>query len=105
IVAAVDDVVDEPLGNGSQGSWHHGGLTNRPTECQANRSAPFSAQANRSPGRPGWSPTQAPHRSVLAQLTHTAPHFRHSLLALSVVVVWTRPRVPMHPPCFAPTVV
>ena len=28
-----------------------------------------------SPGRPGWSPTQAPHKSVLAQLTHTAPRF------------------------------
>ena len=26
------------------------------------------------PGRPGWFPTQAPHRSVLAQLRHTAPH-------------------------------
>ena len=32
-----------------------------------------------SPGRPGWFPTQAPHRSVLAQLTHTAPHFKLSL--------------------------
>jgi hypothetical protein len=32
-------------------------------------------QARRlSPGRPGWFPTQAPHRSVLAQLRHTAPH-------------------------------
>ena len=32
------------------------------------------------PGRPGWSPTRAPHRSVLAQLTHTAPHLKPSLL-------------------------
>ena len=56
-----------------------------------------------SPGRPGWSPTQAPHKSVLAQLTHTAPHF-NLRDPLSVVVSWTRPRVPMHPPCFPPTV-
>ncbi len=51
------------------------------------------------PGRPGWSPTQAPHKSVLAQLTHTAPRF-NLRDPLSVVVSWTRPRVPMHPPCF-----
>ncbi len=31
------------------------------------------------PGRSRWFPTQTPHRSVLAQLTHTAPHFKHSL--------------------------
>src|SRR5208283_4573222 len=55
------------------------------------------------PGRPGWSPTQAPHKSVLAQLTHTAPRF-NLRDPLSVVVSWTRPRVPMHPPCFPPTV-
>jgi hypothetical protein len=29
-----------------------------------------------SPGRSGWFPTQPPHRSVLAQLTHTAPRFK-----------------------------
>ena len=29
------------------------------------------------PGRPGWFPTQTPHKSVLAQLTHTAPHLSH----------------------------
>ena len=42
--------------------------------------------------------TQAPHRSVLAQLTHTAPRF-NLRDPLSVVVSWTHPRVPMHPPC------
>src|SRR5271157_928235 len=55
------------------------------------------------PGRPGWSPTQAPHKSVLAQLTHTAPRF-NLRDPLSVVVSWTRPQVPMQPPCFPPTV-
>src|SRR5271157_285704 len=39
-----------------------------------------------------------PRRSVLAQLTHTAPRF-NLRDPLSVVVSWTRPRVPMHPPC------
>jgi hypothetical protein len=28
------------------------------------------------PGRSGWETTQTPHRSVLARLTHTAPHFK-----------------------------
>ncbi len=28
------------------------------------------------PGRSGWFPTQTPHRSVLARLTHTAPRFK-----------------------------
>jgi hypothetical protein len=35
----------------------------------------FSEGENRTPGRSGWLPTQTPHRSVLARLTHTAPRF------------------------------
>ena len=42
-------------------------------------------KASRLPGRPGWSPTQTPHRSVLARLTHTAPHFRPSRPAIRLL--------------------
>jgi hypothetical protein len=41
------------------------------------------------PGRSGWSPTQTPHRSGLARLTHPAPHPVRSLPWRSVVVAWT----------------
>jgi hypothetical protein len=57
-----------------------------------------------SPGRPGWLPTQAPHRSVLAQLTHTAPHLMPSLPLRSVVVLLTRCSASMDRPCCPPTV-
>jgi hypothetical protein len=57
-----------------------------------------------SPGRSGWSPTQTPHRSVLAQLTHTAPHLMLSLPWRSVVVSLTRWSVSMDRPCCPPTV-
>jgi hypothetical protein len=36
-------------------------------------------RAIESPGRSGWFPTQTPHKSVLARLTHTAPRFKPSL--------------------------
>ena len=35
---------------------------------------PENSPEHRVPGRSGWFPTQTPHRSVLARLTHTAPH-------------------------------
>ena len=41
------------------------------------------------PGRPGWSPTQAPHRSGLAHHAHPVPHLMNSRPARSVVVTWT----------------
>src|SRR5208337_4655597 len=41
------------------------------------------------PGRPGWSPTQAPHRSGLAHHAHPVPHPMNSRPARSVVVTWT----------------
>src|SRR4051812_10393042 len=56
------------------------------------------------PGRPGWLPTQAPHRSVLAPLTHTAPHLMPSLPWRSVVVTLTRSPASMDRPCGPPTV-
>ena len=42
------------------------------------------------PGRPGWLPTQAPHRPVRAELPHTVPQVTVSLRALDLV---TDPRV------------
>ena len=36
----------------------------------------FFLPEKRTPGRSGWFPTQTPHRSVLARLTHTAPRFK-----------------------------
>jgi hypothetical protein len=56
------------------------------------------------PGRPGRSPTQAPHRSVLAPLTHTAPHLIPSLPWRSVVVSLARAPASMDRPCCPPTV-
>ena len=44
---------------------------------------------NSGPGRPGWSPTQAPHRSGLAHHAHPVPHLMNSRPARSVVVTWT----------------
>src|SRR5271157_2515369 len=41
------------------------------------------------PGRPGWSPTQAPLRSGLAHHAHPVPHLMNSRPARSVVVTWT----------------
>ena len=41
------------------------------------------------PGRPGWLPTQAPHRSGLAHHAHPVPHLMNSRPARSVVVTWT----------------
>ena len=41
------------------------------------------------PGRPGWSPTQAPHRSGLAHHAHPVPHLMNSRPARSVVGTWT----------------
>src|SRR5215211_629045 len=42
------------------------------------------------PGRPGWLPTQAPHRPVRAGLPHTVPQVTVSLRALDLM---TDPRV------------
>ena len=41
------------------------------------------------PGRPGWLPTQVPHRSGLAHDAHPVPHLMNSRPARSVVVTWT----------------
>ena len=49
----------------------------------------FRARGNSWPGRPGWSPTQAPHRSGLAHHAHPVPHLMNSRPARSVVVTWT----------------
>jgi hypothetical protein len=49
-------------------------------------------------------PTQAPHRSVLAQLTHTAPHLMPTLPLRSVVVLLTRFSASMDRPCCPLTV-
>ena len=38
------------------------------------------------PGRPGWLPTPAPHRSGLAHHAHPVPHLMNSRPARSVVV-------------------
>ena len=38
------------------------------------------------PGRPGWLPTQVPHRSGLAHHAHPVPHLMNSRPARSVVV-------------------
>ena len=43
----------------------------------------------RGPGRPGWLPTQVPHRSGLAHHAHPVPHLMNSRPARSVVVTWT----------------
>ena len=43
----------------------------------------------RGPGRPGWLPTQVPHRSGLAHHAHPVPHLMNSRPARSVVGTWT----------------
>ena len=50
---------------------------------------PARAWRGLGPGRPGWSPTQAPHRSGLAHHAHPVPHLMNSRPARSVVVTWT----------------
>ena len=50
---------------------------------------PSSAPVHAWPGRPGWSPTQVPHRSGLAHHAHLVPHLMNSRPARSVVVTWT----------------
>src|SRR5271157_1785710 len=44
---------------------------------------------SRGPGRPGWLPTQVPHRSGLAHHAHPVPHLMNSRPARSVVGTWT----------------
>src|SRR5271166_3168306 len=44
---------------------------------------------NSGPGRPGWLPTQVPHRSGLAHHAHPVPHLMNSRPARSVVGTWT----------------
>ena len=41
------------------------------------------------PGRPGWLPTQVPHRSGLAHHAHPVPHLMNSRPARSVLGTWT----------------
>ena len=50
-----------------------------------------AVEVNRSlgPGRPGWLPTQVPHRSGLAHHAHPVPHLMNSRPARSVVGTWT----------------
>ena len=45
---------------------------------------------------------QGSHRSVLAQLTHTAPHLMHTLPWRRLVVTLTQPPASMDRPCFPP---
>ena len=47
-------------------------------------------------------PPQGSHRSVLAQLTHTAPHLIHTLPWRRLVVTLTQPPASMDRPCFPP---
>ena len=47
------------------------------------------AGAGYGPGRPGWLPTQVPHRSGLAHHAHPVPHLMNSRPARSVVGTWT----------------
>ena len=49
----------------------------------------FRCQKNSRPGRPGWLPTQVPHRSGLAHHAHPVPHLMNSRPARSVVGTWT----------------
>jgi hypothetical protein len=65
-----------------------------PSGCQAARGLP--------PGRPGGLPPQGSHRSVLAQLTHTAPHLMHTLPWRRLVVTLTQRPASMDRPCFPP---
>src|SRR5208337_2635617 len=51
------------------------------------RGNPVSGKSG--PGRPGWLPTQVPHRSGLAHHAHPVPHLMNSRPARSVVVTWT----------------
>ena len=46
-------------------------------------------QGRLGPGRPGWLPTQVPHRSGLAHHAHPVPHLMNSRPARSVVGTWT----------------
>ena len=50
----------------------------------------------------GGYPPQGSHRSVLAQLTHTAPHLMHTLPWRRLVVTVTQPPASMDRPCFPP---
>ena len=50
----------------------------------------------------GGYPPQGSHRSVLAQLTHTAPHLMHTLPWRRLVVTLTQPPASMDRPCFPP---
>ena len=47
------------------------------------------SRGNSGPGRPGWLPTQVPHRSGLAHHAHPVPHLMNSRPARSVVGTWT----------------
>ena len=47
-------------------------------------------------------PPQGSHRSVLAQLTHTAPHLMHTLPWRRLVVTLTQPPASKDRPCFPP---
>ena len=49
----------------------------------------FADQCLFGPGRPGWLPTQVPHRSGLAHDAHPVPHLMNSRPARSVVGTWT----------------
>ena len=61
-----------------------------PSRFPASDPSRFPASNICGPGRPGWSPTQAPHRSGLAHHAHPVPHLMNSRPARSVVVTWTR---------------
>ena len=67
-------------------TFHPGGIGVRPIW---GTSGGTSGSGDIGPGRPGWLPTQVPHRSGLAHHAHPVPHLMNSRPARSVVGTWT----------------
>src|SRR5208283_3666372 len=58
-------------------------------ECAFQGARDQTGPEGRGPGRPGWLPTQVPHRSGLAHHAHPVPHLMNSRPPRSVVGTWT----------------
>src|ERR1035437_5336517 len=71
-------------------------LDRRPQPSSAGQLVDLGLEAvdllRRRPGRPGWLPTQAPHRSGRAEFQHPVPHLMSSLPARSGAVALTDSR-------------
>ena len=81
--------IPRPSGTDPPGT---GGSVSTPRErcdSRAVDAAPWRRGRNSGPGRPGWLPTQVPHRFGLAHHAHPVPHLMNSRPARSVVVTWT----------------